>query len=380
MIRVREFLQLEPFHEFELLAGGRGLDQSVTSFAVLDYEIDSGDYSAFINGEFVISSLLLMKELADKAAAAVRKLIERGISALAVRVFDNAAVPDEIRVLADEAGIPLFMFRKAYVNDIFIAANNYARARERSEYASRKLDELLGLPSGGSTPAAIVRGLDPLLLPCCTAAFCASAKDDSIGAATLLLMERYSASSPSGRRIFLPYAGGVLLLVSADEPEQTAVSEALAAQSFRDIGYDPAQCDIGIGSTASGYEEYGITVSEAIRASRACRVLEKNLLRFEDAGVYRYALAAAEDRSVARLCAKAAAIIQSYDQANSSELLDTLAEYVCRRGDVRSAARALYQHPNTIRYRLKKAASLLGMTGDVYEQLFMMMNVYLLNR
>ncbi len=380
MIRVREFLQLEPFLEFELLSGEKGLDQSVTSFAVLDYEIDSGDYSAFVNGEFVISSLLLVKELADKATAAVRKLIERGIAALAVRVFENAAISEEIRALADEAGIPLFVFRKAYVNDLFIAANNYVRARERSEYASKKLDELLGLPCGGSTPAAIVRGLDPLLLPCCTAAFCVWAKNDPISAATLRLMERYSVSSPSGRRIFIPYAGGVLLLVSSDEPHKAILSEESVAQAFRDIGYDPAQCRAGIGSTVSGYEEYGITVSEAIRAVRACPILEKNMLRFEDAGVYRYLLAATEDRSVKKLCIQAVGVIESYDRANSSELLETLAEYVRRRGDVRSSAQALFQHPNTIRYRLKKAASLLGMTGDVYEQLFVMMSVYLLDR
>lgn len=380
MIRVSEFLQLEPFKEFELLSGEQGLNNPVTSFAVLDYEIDSGDYSAFIDGEFVISSLLLVKELADKAAAAVRELIEKGISALAVRVFDQSGVPDEIKTMTTEAQIPLFIFRKAYVNDIFIAANTFVRARERSSYASKKLDELLGRPCGGSTPAAIVRGLDPLLLPCCTAAFSVSTRDDPAGAATLRLMERYCASGPFYRHVFLPYAGGVLLLVSADEPEKAYMTEAFAVQSFRDIGFDCEKCRIGIGSTVCGYEDYSLSVSEAMRAARACRMLDAPILRFENAGVYCYILAVAEDHSAQKFCAKAIGMIKNYDLANSAELIDTLAEYVRRRGDVRAAAQALFQHPNTIRYRLKKAASLLGLTGDIYEQLFILMNVYLLNK
>ncbi len=380
MIRVRELLELEPFREFELLAGEGGLDRPVACYGVLDYEVEHGDYSEFAQGEFVISSLLLVRELSGKAGAAVTKLVERGAAALAVRVFDRLEVPAEMRDIAERENLPLFVFRKAHVNDLFVAANGFSRARERSENASRKLDELLGIPSGGSTPASIVRAIDPQLLPCCTAAFCVSPKDDPLSAATLRLMVRYSLSEPNARRLFMPYGGGVLLFASAQEPGRTAISEALAAKAFRDIGFEPEKCRVGVGSTACGYEEYALAVAEAMRAARICRVLGKPFVRFEEAGAYRLIMAAAEDRSAKRLCAKAVAVIESYDAVNSSGLLETLAEYVRTRGDVRAAAQSLFQHPNTIRYRLKKAASLLGLTGDVYEQLFMMMSVYLVDR
>ncbi len=380
MIRVRELLQLEPFEEFELISGAEGLDRTVTSFAVLDYEIESGDFSEFIRGEFVISSLLLVRELADKAAGAVEKLVKRGISALAVRVFDQSEVPREIRALADAAQIPLFAFKKAYVNDIFVCANNYARARERSEFAARKLDELLGVPRGGSSPAALIRDLDPQLLPFCTAAFCLSPQEDAGSSLRLRLMERYSSAEPSYRQAFFPYAGGVLFLVSADDREGAAVPDAFVEQSFREIGFEMQKCRVGVGSTAGGYEEYALAIAEAVRAARLCRLSGKRLMRFEAAGAYRLILAVAEDRSARRFCAEAVGTIEEHDRANASELLGTLCEYVRRRGDVRSTAQALFQHPNTIRYRLKKAASLLGFTEDVYEQLFIVMSVYLLDR
>lgn len=380
MIRVRELLQLDAFSEFELIAGVAGLDRSVTSFAVLDYEIESGDFSAFIQGEFVLSSLLLMHGLADRAMDALERLIGRGIAALAVRVFDTAEVPREMTALCEESGTALFVFRKAYVNDIFIAADNYARTREKHELAARKLSELLCRPGTGTSPAALIRDIDPMLLPRCAAAFALCADkggDASPKPAMQRLMERYSGASGACRRVFLPYEDGVLLIVSAAEANDIPDDPEAMRRAFADIGLEKGRYALGTGSPASGYAEYPLSIAEAMRAARAALISDRDLLAFADAGVYRYIAAAADDPSAARLCRQAAGVLAEYDRANSAELLLTLTEYVRRRGDVRAAAEALFQHPNTVRYRLRKAASLIGIESDIYEQLFMMMSVYL---
>lgn len=380
MIRVRELLQLDAFAEFELIAGVAGLDRSVTSFAVLDYEIEYGDFSAFIQGEFVLSSLLLMHGLADRAMNAVERLIGRGVAAIAVRVFDEAEVPHEMIDLCEQNDTALFVFRKAYVNDIFIAADNYARTREKHELAARKLSELLCRPGTGTSPASLIREIDPMLLPCCTAAFAlctAEGGEASQKPAMQRLMERYSGAFGQCRRLFLPYENGVLLIISASEHKDAAAAAEAVQTSFADIGLVRASYSVGVGSTASGYEEYALSIAEAMRAARAARILGRDIMKFADAGVYRYIAAAAEDPCAARLCRQAAGALAEYDRANSTELLVTLTEYVKRRGDVRAAAEALFQHPNTVRYRLRKAASLIGIEDDIYEQLFMMMSAYL---
>ena len=55
------------------------------------------------------------------------------------------------------------------------------------------------------------------------------------------------------------------------------------------------------------------------------------------------------------------ALLEEHDDAHGTELAAT-AEAVARAyGDLRLAAEALHQHPNTVRYRLRKAKDVLGM-------------------
>lgn len=54
-------------------------------------------------------------------------------------------------------------------------------------------------------------------------------------------------------------------------------------------------------------------------------------------------------------------MLEEHDDAHGTELAAT-AEAVARAyGDLRLAAEALHQHPNTVRYRLRKAKDVLGM-------------------
>jgi DNA-binding PucR family transcriptional regulator len=51
-----------------------------------------------------------------------------------------------------------------------------------------------------------------------------------------------------------------------------------------------------------------------------------------------------------------------YDQEREAALVDTLERYLQRFGDVRAAADDLHIHPNTLRYRVRRAEEILGMS------------------
>jgi len=50
-----------------------------------------------------------------------------------------------------------------------------------------------------------------------------------------------------------------------------------------------------------------------------------------------------------------------FDRDSNLELEETLLTYFACSGDLNSAAQRLFLHPNTLRYRLKKAAEILGL-------------------
>src|SRR5205807_9611219 len=56
----------------------------------------------------------------------------------------------------------------------------------------------------------------------------------------------------------------------------------------------------------------------------------------------------------------AVALLAAYDGERGSFLLDTLEEFLGRRGNITATSDALYVHPNTLRQRLRRIADLAG--------------------
>ena len=51
--------------------------------------------------------------------------------------------------------------------------------------------------------------------------------------------------------------------------------------------------------------------------------------------------------------------LAAYDQKQDTNLIDTLAAYFFHNEDINATAKTLFVHPNTVRYRLERAAELL---------------------
>ena len=79
------------------------------------------------------------------------------------------------------------------------------------------------------------------------------------------------------------------------------------------------------------------------------------------------------------------AIIQkliAHDDIYQSNLLDTARAYIKSDGDIKGTADTMFQHANTIRYRIKKIKSLLNLDeiqGMKYETLAVAIHLYELN-
>ena len=67
--------------------------------------------------------------------------------------------------------------------------------------------------------------------------------------------------------------------------------------------------------------------------------------------------------------------LRSYDEKNATALYETALCYARCHGDAALAAKRLFQHPNTVRYRMQKAKVLLCGEGAedkaFYEQLYL---------
>ncbi|MGW5238723.1 PucR family transcriptional regulator [Monashia sp. NPDC004114] len=180
-----------------------------------------------------------------------------------------------------------------------------------------------------------------------------------------------SASMPnSAVAVVGGIAYGLLAVVASSEPEERAAR--LAEEFCERVG---SRLPIVVGIGGVGDDVRGVAESRAT-ATRVLRVLReghaaRRVARLPDVHAQSLLLelrdlAAARGEQpvgpVARLMA--------YDELNDADLTDTLEAWLDTLGDVRAASAALFIHPNTLRYRLRRLEEVSGLDLADPEQRF----------
>jgi len=111
-------------------------------------------------------------------------------------------------------------------------------------------------------------------------------------------------------------------------------------------------------------EEFGTALCEAVYAARAAKLCGKSMLMGGELGLYAYLFPMSENAYVRDQCLRQMKAIRDYDRQNRTSLEQTARIYVENRMEIAAAAKALFQHPNTVRYRLTKIQKLMGMEDD----------------
>ncbi len=128
-------------------------------------------------------------------------------------------------------------------------------------------------------------------------------------------------------------------------------------------GYDFALGGSGIHNGTEAMPRSYAEAQEALAVAR--REGEKERVRlFADLGPTASFLFGLEVSRLRALADAGLSELARHDQENNDSLLQTVRMYVEVDRDVREASRRLFIHPNTLRYRLRKAETLLGSSLD----------------
>jgi len=104
--------------------------------------------------------------------------------------------------------------------------------------------------------------------------------------------------------------------------------------------------------------------SEAVYAAKAARMTGRDAMRADELGLYAYLFPMSENAFVCGRCRRQLQRIREYDMQNHTSLEQTARVYVENRMEIAATAKALFQHPNTVRYRLTKIQKLMGLEDD----------------
>jgi GAF domain-containing protein len=135
----------------------------------------------------------------------------------------------------------------------------------------------------------------------------------------------------------------------------------VVVEATRSIQSELGTTRIGLSSTCSEPAAYVDGFEEARHALTGAAVLGRrtHVVAYDELGAHKYLLRIAKDGGAIRdATIDAVGRLAAYDEQRQTQLLQTLEEFLRRRGNISATAEALFVHPNTLRQRLRRIGEL----------------------
>ena len=359
MIRIRELYRLQNLRRLRLIAGQEGLERTITAAVLFEYDPSRMQLADFYRGDLVVTTLAYARADAQLVSHSLTALMNQGIAGLLVKTAYFDELPQDVVALADRLGTPIFLFDETYIEEVILEVTDLIRGRRCFAGFEKEIDALL---QGGLNREQVREKMERID-PTGAAAYKACALLSPQG--TIELAEKLFAclsadKETAGRCICMEWKQMIIILHRMPDAQAMPDVDALLEQA----GVDTAQLIIGESGVCTDSAQMDMTLCEAVYAARAARIEKKLRMTADELGLYGWLFPMSANPFVVERCRRALAAIRAYDAQNRTNLEHTARVYVEAHMEIAAAAKALYQHPNTVRYRLSKIQQLMHMEDN----------------
>ncbi|MCD8330132.1 MAG: helix-turn-helix domain-containing protein [Lachnospiraceae bacterium] len=361
MLLVEELRELPIFENFRLIAGEKGLKRAVVSTTTLEYENFVNGYQAFHQGDLILPSF--------------EALFDRGVAAIAVKTSFYHELPEEAVRFAEEKSLPLFLFGEdIYTENIIMAVGDVLEKKKSYQYYEQTLDRFLH-PFSTKDVVDYARKFSDFAYGRYFIA-CLSPKDPSLDVENVFNRISYRTKEFKFEQQirWIKYQNRMVLLYNFPAERKIDIFRAVAEQMQR-IPERMEKYYCGVSELHTELLCFDIALNQALTACSVAALQDREFVRYEDVGIYQYLLPLLMDNTVMEQYHHTIHVLQKYDEQYHSDLFHTLRVFAKNQGKISATAEELFQHVNTVRYRLKRAQELLQ-TDRFYETVFLIMGLY----
>ena len=362
MIRIKELFRLQNLHNLRLIAGQEGLDKTVNAAVLLEYDSSRMELPDFYRGDLVVTTLAYARGDSQLVAQSLQSLMNQGIAALLVKTAYFGELPASVITKANRMGIPLFLFDDTYIEEVILEVTELIRGKRHFVGYEQELDALM---RGGLSAEQVKEKVQRI---------------DPVGAKAYRLYAIYAREwmnvlenrlyalltgdpQAESRLVCMQWRRMMVIMRRMDEAESADPCEEIM-QLLEKADVDLKELHIGVSAAYTEQLSFGVALCEAVYGARAARLEERTILSTQEMGLYSYLFPMSENAFVCEQCRRQLVRIREYDALNHTSLEQTAQAYVMNKMEIAAAAKALYQHPNTVRYRLTKIQKLLGMEDE----------------
>lgn len=366
-MNIKNILEMDRFTNFKLIAGQKGLSNNVSKICLLDYEIVNRIEGQFLRDEFALTSLLGAKDNADLILDSVKHLVSSHGSGLAIKNIYYNTLPKEVLDYANDHNFPIFIFdNSVFFEDLIMDFRDVVNDLENSKHFEKRINRLINRPSNADEITDLFIDLTGLInKPYKVIYF--SYKNENGNENTLKPIERFRSMKKESVRTLIKYNDGLLMIYVS-----TAFKKRLLAVDIDYIGIDTDAYWIGESDLFESSEHLMDGIHEALSASQIATAEKTEEVLYKNAGIYKLLLAPHNAELLLGIAKAFLDPVLDYDKKHGTELFITACSFIENDGNISRVSKDLFQHNNTIRYRinsLKKLHQMEDAEGSFYEQL-----------
>ena len=364
MIRLKELFRLENLKRLRLIAGQEGLERMVTAAVLLEYDSSRMELPDFYRGDLVVTTLAYARGDSVLVANSLLALLNQGIAGLLVKTAYFSELPPSVVNMANKLGTPLFLFDETYIEDVILEVTELIRGKRHFVGYEQELDALMRGTLTAEQAKEKVQRIDPTGAKAYR--LCALYPRERLGVLEEKLYALLSADEELALRCICMEWRRMLVILLHEDGQDADCAQALAAMqsTLEKAGIHPQDLYLGVSGQMTDQALFGTALSEAVYAAKAARLTGRNAMSAGELGLYAYLFPMSENTFVCGQCRRQLHRIREYDAQNHTSLEQTARVYVENRMEIAATAKALFQHPNTVRYRLTKIQKLMGLEDD----------------
>ena len=363
MIHIKELFRLQNIHRLRLIAGQDGLERTVTEAVLFEYDPSRVQLPDFYRGDLVVTTLAYARGDAKLVAHSLQALMNQGIAGLMVKTAYFSELPQAVITLANRLGTPVFLFDDTYLEEVILQVTDLIRGKRHFAGFEQDVDALMRGDLTEEQTRERARRIDPLGQSSYRI-YAVSPKERMITLDDKLYALMETDADAAHRCTFIEWRRMMLALCR----EEDGLSAQEALTRFGDLltraGVDRQSVVIGQSDLREARAQMGASLCEAVYAARAAKLCGKAELAAHELGLYAYLFPMSENPFVCDRCRRVLSAIREYDAQNHTNLEQTALVYVKENMEIAAAAKVLFQHPNTVRYRLSKIQRIIGMEDD----------------
>ena len=391
MPTVANLLSKPMFSDFRIVSGKSGLNNKVTSAGFLEWEQDNQITKSFAKGEFVLTTLTSIKDDPAAIDRSLKLLINNKVSAIAIKDIHYKDLPDDIKAYSNEHGVPIMFFTDIYVDEILYVIKSETLNRLYTSFNEIVLDTLIANDNLDDLEKEnLLRKINPFFHSASMICIYISNKTDtsSISQESLDLYNNVllEGSLEIPETIddtefiysFVAYKRGIVMIATANtaaadtlEKFKKAVITAFTSSSALSDTY------IGISRFITGVSNISTMLIDAIFANTSGILDNRKVAEISTAPFDHMIF---KDRYLLEPNFYYEEMLEKLSESSSqrSPLLETLITLVICDGNVDLTAQKMFQHKNTIRYRLNKLKAAFAADNDMefYGKLYLFSRIH----